>query len=261
MDYFKKLDQNPYPDLYWNIPEQKHGAVNVIGGNSQNFRSCIQTAEYLAGHFPLSSVTSVLPISLQPTLPNLPNLQFLPATDTGSFTGDKLLETMDSADYNLLAGDFSKNTITTQAIVQTLAEITKPTLLTRDTIDLLADHQPETLLSNPHLNLLGSLLQFKKLLASIYYPKRLLASQSLLQVVETLHKFTLSYPIGLVTLHNGQILVAQSGNVTAVPLENSGFSPLSLWHGEFASKITVLNLYNPGDFTKATIAAIYYQTR
>ena len=29
MDYFEKIGNNPYEDLYWNIPEKKQGAVNV----------------------------------------------------------------------------------------------------------------------------------------------------------------------------------------------------------------------------------------
>ena len=96
----------------------------------------------------------------------------------------------------------------------------------------------------------------QKILRAVYYPKMLLLSQSLVQVVEVLHKFTLSYPVSIVTLHNGQILVAKDGVVKAVSMEKSGYLPIMIWSGELAAKIVALNLYNPNNFIKATIAAI-----
>ena len=100
-------------------------------------------------------------------------------------------------------------------------------------------------------------MQIQKILRAVYYPKILLLSQSLVQVVEVLHKFTLSYPVSIVTLHNSQILVVKDGAVKAVPMEKSGYSPMMLWSGELAAKIVALNLYNPGDFIQAAIAAIF----
>ena len=104
---------------------------------------------------------------------------------------------------------------------------------------------------------MASLSQLQKLLRAIYYPKMILMSQSLVQVAEILHKFTLSYPIKIVSLHDGQILVAKNGLVKAVPLEKSGYSPILLWSGELAAKIVAINLYNPNDFIGATICAIF----
>ena len=86
----------------------------------------------------------------------------------------------------------------------------------------------------------------------------LLLSQSLVQVTEVLHKFTLSYPVGMITLHNGQILAAKDGIVKAVPLEDSGYSAITVWSGELAAKVVAMNLYNPNNFIQATVAAIYH---
>ena len=47
MDYFKKIDSKPSDDLLWNVPERKQGTVSIIGGNGQNFRTPVKTAEYL----------------------------------------------------------------------------------------------------------------------------------------------------------------------------------------------------------------------
>ena len=256
MDYFEKIENNLYEDLYWNIPEQKQGAVNVIGGNGQSFRIEVKVAEYLAGNYPVETVNTVLPETLKNKLPPVENFKFLPATEGGVFSGEGLTELMNGADFNLIIGDLSKNVVTGKAVVSACEVAEKMTLVTRDTVDIIAENGPEKILMNENMIIFGSLAQMQKLLRAVYYPKMLLLSQSLVQVVEVLHKFTLSYPVSIVTLHNGQILVAKDGVVKAVPMEKSGYSPIMLWSGELAAKIVALNLYNPNNFIGATIAAI-----
>ncbi len=258
MEYFEKVEENIAKDLLWNIPERKQGVVNVIGGNSQNFRTPVRVAEYLTEKYPVETVNLILPDALKSKLPLMPNFKFLESTETGSFADStELVADINNGEYNLLIGDLSKNAITGKAVVSACASSEKPILLTRDAVDLIADNNPEEVLLNEKLAIFGSLAQIQKLLRAVYYPKMLLLSQSLVQVTEVLHKFTLSYPVNIVTLHNGQILIAKDGIVKAVPMEKSGYSPIMLWGGELAAKIVALNLYNPGDFVQATIAAIF----
>ncbi|MBR0468051.1 hypothetical protein IJJ53_04125 [Candidatus Saccharibacteria bacterium] len=256
MDYFEKIESSPYEDLYWNIPEKKQGAVNVIGGNGQSFRTEVKVAEYLAGNYPVETVNTVLPEVLKNKLPPVENFKFLPATEGGTFSGEGLADVINGADFNLIIGDLSKNAVTGKAVTSACEASEKPIVITRDTVDLIAENGPEKVLMNENMIIFGSLAQMQKILRAVYYPKMLLLSQSLVQVVEVLHKFTLSYPVGIVTLHNGQILVAKDGIVKAVPMEKSGYSPIMLWSGELAAKIVALNLYNPNSFIGATIAAI-----
>lgn len=257
MEYFEKLEKNPVEDLLWNVPERKQGVVNVVGGNGQNFRTPVKVAEYLAGKYPVETVNVVLPEALRGKLPPMENFKFLPATENGAFSGEGLAEAINAADFNLIVGDLSKNTITGKAVVSACENAEKPILITRDAVDLAAENGPEKMLLNENLIIFGSLMQMQKILRAVYYPKMLLLSQSLVQVAEVLHKFTLSYPVSMVTLHSGQILVAKDGKVKAVSVEKSGYSPMMIWSGELAAKIVALNLYNPGDFVKATLAAIF----
>lgn len=256
MDYFEKLENNPYEDLYWNIPEKKQGAVNVVGGNGQSFRTEVKVAEYLAGNYPVETVNTVLPEALKNKLPPVENFKFLPATEGGAFSGEGLADVINGADFNLIIGDLSKNAVTGKAVTSACETAEKPVVITRDTVDLIAENGPEKVLMNENMIIFGSLAQMQKILRAVYYPKMLLLSQSLVQVVEVLHKFTLSYPVSIVTLHNGQLLVAKDGTVKAMPMEKSGYSPIMLWNGELAAKIVALNLYNPNNFIGATIAAI-----
>ena len=78
-----------------------------------------------------------------------------------------------------------------------------------------------------------------------------------MQVAEILHKFTLSYPIGIVTLHNEQILVAKDGAVKAVELAKTGYLAMNFWNGEVAAKIVGMNLYNPNQFIESAVVALF----
>ncbi len=258
MDYFTRVEKGNYEDLTWNIPEQKQGIVNVIGGNSQNFRTEVRTAEFITANYPIKEVRLVLPSALKNSLPDLPNLVFLPSTESGSFSeSQELNNVFNSADFNLLLGDLSKNSVTGTAVASACRRSEKMTLLTRDTVDIITNNSPERLLMNENLILFASMAQLQKLLRAIYYPKMLLLTQSLVQVSEVLHKFTLSYPVKLVTLHDGQILLAENGIIKVVSIEESGYSPIMIWGGELAAKITVLNLFNPNNFLPASTTAVF----
>lgn len=258
MDYFEKLDKNPYEDLKWNIPERKQGAVNVIGGNGGNFQTEVKVAEFLANTYPVDKVNVVMPDALKKKLPPLPNFVFIPSTDNGSFSeSQELIDVFNVADFNLLLGDLSKNAVTGRAMMNAVKSAEKMTLITRDSVDLITENSPDRVLMNENLVIMASIAQLIKLLRAVYYPKMLLMSQSLVQVAEVLHKFTLSYPVSVVTLHNNQILVASNGTVKAMPLEESGYSPISIWNGELAAKIVAMNLYNPSRFIEATICGLF----
>ncbi len=257
MDYLHRIEKINAESILWNVPEQKQGAVNVVGGNMQNFRTPTRVAEYLGANSPLKTVNLVLPDILRNKLPPLDNFVFLDSTESGSFSNsEEITDTLNATDYNLLVGDFSKNNITAKAIQDACKNATKPTLVTRDTVDLIAVVGAERILMNHNLVIFGSMAQLQKLFHAIFYPKMLMMSQSLIQVAEIMHKFTLSYPVAIITLHDGQILIVQNGTVNVVPLEKTHYSPLTLWSGELASRIVALNLYNPNNFLEATTAAL-----
>lgn len=255
-EFFEKVEQKPAKDLFWNVPETKMGAANVIGGNGQSFQIVVRTAEFLEQHFPLKTVKAVLPEALEGKLPALPNLEFLAATEAGTFKGEGLAEALAAADYNLVVGDLSKNKVTGKALAAALAKAEKPVIASRDAVDLAAEYGAEEVCLNAKISFLASAQQLQKLLRAMYYPKVMTLSQSLLAVAEILHKFTLSFPIGIVTLYNGQIVIAKEGMVKATALENSGFSPITMWGGQLAARILALNLYNPGKFVEASVAAV-----
>ena len=258
MEYFEKIEDNHYQDLLWNIPEQKTGIVGVIGGNGGSFRTVVKTAEFLSATYPVKEARMILPDALKGKLPDLPGLVFASSTETGSFKdGEELKTAINALDCGILIGDLSKNAVTARAIASAVHSSAKPLLITRDAVDLVAENLTPELLLNENLTFLTSVAQLTKILGAVYYPRMLTMSQPLTQVAETLHKFTLSYGVKIITLVNGQILVAKNGLVRAVALEKTGFSPITLWGGELAAKIAAVNLFSPGKPIEATLAALF----
>ena len=260
-DYWQKNDDPKSPlfaDLAWNIPDQKSGKITVVGGNSQTFAAPVKVSDYLAQTFPLQEVTTLLPDSLAKSLPPLDNFQFAPSTKSGSFAeSDLLSNSTKSSDGTLLIGDLSKNTATAKAIIKLIQKATSPLFITRDTIDLITSHAQDVIEST-QTYYIASLTQLQKLFRSLYYPKMIILSMPLLQLVETLHKFTLTYPCTIMTFHEGKILVASAGKVTSTPIDNTKYTPLRLWSGILSANITAFNLYNPDQPLPATTAALCY---
>ena len=258
MDYLEKYNSNPFKEAYWNIPEQNQGTISIVGGNAQSFIVPVKTAEFLMKNYPVKSVRVVLPDSLKGKLPPIEGLVFLPSTENGTFAEEEgLLSSFSDSNYNILIGDLSKNSITEKAIRGAVQNSDRPLIITRDAVDTVTTNGMEKTLLNEQIVIFASIAQLQKLFRAVYYPKMLLFSQSLIQIADSLHKFTLSYPIKIITLHNNQILIAENGKIATVPIEKSDYTPITFWNGEFAAKAAAMNLFNPNNFTKATVAAIF----
>lgn len=260
LTYWKKQEKPLYKDLEWNFPEQKQNSVAVIGGNSQSFSAPIKASEFLSASFPIKTVKTILPDSLKSKFPPalaLENLSFMKSTPSGSFDkSEELAAAIDASDFALFIGDFSKNSVTASALKNALENSDKtPALIARDAVDLLTPEFPE-LIERENLFIFASLAQLQKLFRAVYFPKVLLLSQPLLQIIETLHKFTLSYPTTLITFHEGQIIVANHGKIVTTPLSLTEYSPISLFLGNLPAKIVAENLWNPKKPLEATSAAV-----
>ena len=242
-------------DILWNVPEQKVGRVAIIGGNSQNFAGVARIAEYFS-KMPLKDVYTYLPESLKGKIPVMPDVFFTAATNAGSFDkSPELNAAISEADVSLLAGDFSKNSATAIALSRAIVGAKKPTVWVKDTTDLLAPEAAQ-LLELPGITIIASLSQLQKLLRAIYYPKMLLLSMPIQAVKEVLHKFTLSYPVTILTLHQGQVIISSAGEIYTTPLEKTGYTPLTLWTGDLAAKIAALEAWNKGKEYEAAVAAL-----
>lgn len=257
LDYWEKLDEAIEPNIFWNIPEQKTGTLQVIGGNANNFSTEIKQTEFL-NSLPLRDVRLLLPDALSSKVPPVPGIYFAPSTESGSFDkSDELKFAINDADITLLSGDFSKNSKTEVALATAIKESTKPVVLVRDTIDVVCE-SAEDFMEKGNITLVITMSQLQKLLRALMYPKMVLLSSPLMPIVEILHKFTLSYPVTILTFHQEKIIVASAGKVVTTSISATNYSPIGLFIGDLASKIAALQLWNPGKPFEATQSALWY---
>lgn len=257
LEYWTKSDEAIDPNIFWNIPEQKTGILQVIGGNSNSFSTEIKQTEFLSS-LPIKEVRLLLPDALHTKIPPVPGINFAPSTESGSFDkSDELKFAINDADISLFSGDFTKNSKTAVALTKVLKESTKPVVLARDTLDTVAD-SAEEFIEKGNITIVATMAQLQKLFKSLMYPKMILLSSPLMPIVETLHKFTLSYPVTIFTFHQGKIIVANSGSVVTTSIENTSYSPIGLFIGDLPAKIATLQLFAPGKPLEATHSALWY---
>lgn len=246
-------------DILWSLPERKTGKVNVVGGNAQSFATVVKVGEEL-GTLNLETARMVVPDSLRGKLPPVPEISFAPGNSAGSFKkSPELAAAVEDADAALIIGDLSRNSETAIALAEAVRPAVKPVVVARDAVDLLAPEMG-ALLEKPNLVLVGSAAQLQKVFRAVYYPKMLLLSMPLVAVVETLHKFTLTYPVTILTFHAEKILVAGGGKVYGFDVSETEYTPVSLWSGALASKIVALACWHP-NLLEATAAAVTFDPR
>lgn len=246
LDYWQtqSKDKPLFPDIEWEKPEQKAhaGRLGIIGGNKLGFAGVAEafSVAYDAG---VGNVKVLLPDALKKSIPtSWTDVAVAPSTVSGGLSKDSLANVIALADWSsmvLLAGDAGRNSETAILYESLLRESNKPIVITRDAIDLVKN-APEMLVNRPSTVLVLSFAQLQKLFQAVYYPKVLTFSMQLMQLVEALHKFTVTYPITLAVLHKDTVIVAHDGQVTTTPWD----SPMLIWRGNTAAKAAVYWSWN-----------------
>ena len=123
--------------------------------------------------------------------------------------------------------------------------------MTRDAIDLIKN-DTKAIVEREQTVLVASFAQVQKLFQAVYYPKILVFSMQLLQLVEALHKFTISYPVTIVTLHQDHIIIADNGQVVTQAWDN----PMRIWRGDTATRIASYLLWSPSQKLEAIATSL-----
>ncbi|HUC96687.1 MAG TPA: hypothetical protein VMR16_03430, partial [Candidatus Saccharimonadales bacterium] len=140
----------------------------------------------------------------------------------------------------LLIGDSGNNSETAILYESFVKDYDGPLTITRDAVDLLKNSSSE-LVDRPNTLLVVSLAQLQKIFRTVYYPKVLTFSIQLTNLIEALHKFTITYPITIAVLHQNTMLVANDGAVTSTPFNE----PMQIWRGITATNAAVYWLWSP----------------
>ena len=250
-DYWQKQGVTPlYPEVDLEEPEQRRlaGRILIIGGNKNAFFT-VANAMSVANRIGAGEVRVLMPDSVKGQVPSTPEVYFAPAEKgSGGFGKDALPEILiqaDWADAVVLIGDVGKNAETTVMLAEFLRTMTKPVFITRDAVDAVIPEVADwSMLREAETFMLLTMSQLQKMMRIMYYPKIITLSMPTNQLVETLHKFTISYGMTIATYHNEQIIVAEQGNVITQPITNTGWTQLTLWDGALAVRAALARQWN-----------------
>ncbi len=234
-----------FPDIEWSKPEQRTqaGKLAIVGGNKLGFVA-VNDAYRIATELGAGQIRAMLPEALKKAVPvTITDAVFIPSNASGGFSREatpELLAAANWADVCLLIGDMGRNSETAMALEDMLGSFDGHLVVTRDAVELLKPVS-ERLVNRPETTLVLSFAQLQKLLQSVYYPRILSFSMQLMQLVDALHKFTITYPVNIVTFHHNQLIVARGGEVITQEFDE----PMAIWRGITATKAACYLLWSP----------------
>lgn len=245
-DYWQRQtgDRPLFPNVEWNKPEQKTkaGRLGIIGGNKLGFAS-VADSYATALKTGAGEVRILLPDNLKKAIPPIiSEVIFGASNPSGSLAKEALAEMTALgawASELLLIGDAGRNSETAILYEDFVRNYHGPLTVTRDAIDLLRNNSA-ILVDRPDTLLIASFAQLQKIFQNIYYPKILTFSMQLSNLVETLHKFTITYPVCLAVLHQDHIVVAAGGQITTTPCTD----PMKIWRGTTATNAATYWLWD-----------------
>lgn len=245
-----------FPDIEWNKPEQRahSGKLGIVGGNKLGFVS-VGDAFTIASQAGVGQLRVLLPDALKKSMPaTITDVVYAPSNPSGSLARDAGtdMHVLSSwADAVLLIGDAGRNAETAIVYEDFVRQYSGLLTITRDSVDLL-QNTPEMVVERNHTLLVVSFAQLQKLFSRVYYPKILTFSMQLQQLVEALHKFTITYPVAIMTLHQEHIVIAHAGQIITMPWDN----PMAIWRGTVATQAAAYWLWNPAKPLEASATSL-----
>lgn len=253
----KQTNETPlFPDLAWSKPERRDqaGRLGIIGGNKLSFAG-VAEAYSTALSAGVGEARALLPDALRKSIPpTIRDALFAGSNPSGSLAREALLDMRALgawANGILLAGDAGRNSETALVYDDFITDYTGQLVITRDAIDLVKNN-PTLVAERPDTMLIASFAQVQKLFQALYYPKILTFSMQLSMLVDALHKFTITYPVTIVTLHRDTLIIAANGNVVTHTWDN----PMAIWRGTVAARAASYWLWNPKRPLEAVAASI-----
>ncbi len=245
-----------FPDIEWGKPEQRsqRGRLGVIGGNKLGFAGVAESYQ-IALETGAGECRVLLPDCLRKQIPAaMTDVVFGASNPSGSLAKNALTEALALVHWSsclLMAGDAGRNSETAIVYSDLLRNYTGPVVITRDAIDLVKNDSG-ALVNRPDTTLVLSFAQLQKLFQSVYYPKMLTFSMQLMQLVEAVHKFTITYPITITVLHKDTLIVAHGGEVTTTKWDN----PMAIWRGHTAARAASYLMWTPTRPLEAITASL-----
>jgi len=256
MKYWRRQEGEAlFPDVEWARPEQRSlaGKLAVVGGNGLGFAG-VAMGFAAAEKMGLGEVRVLMPDVLKRKVPASAGMVFAGSNGSGGFGKEALgeMRAMGAwADVTVMIGDLGKNSETAIVVEGVLGEAGR-VVLTRDAVDLVIGAAGRVV-EREETVVVCTMGQLQKLFRAVYYPKMVTFSMQLMNLVEVLHKFTVTYPVGVMTFHQGNLVASVGGEVVTMKIEETKWSPLTLWSGEVAVRIGAYWVWNPEEMMGAMV--------
>lgn len=259
LSYWQKqtADKPLFPDITWSKPEQKSmaGKLGIIGGNKLGFIAVAESYEDTL-KIGAGEVKVLLPDVLKKSMPKtMLNVIYGNTNPSGGLSGEALDQMRTLGDWStgiLMIGDAGRNSETAILYEDFIRHYDGPLTITRDAIDLIKN-SPHSLIERPDTFVVASFAQLQKIFQSVYYPKVLTFSMQLSNLVEAVHKFTITYPVGIAVYHKDFIIVAHQGKVTSTPWTDQ----MRIWRGKTASACATYWLWHPTKLIESVTASLF----
>lgn len=245
-----------FPDIEWSKPEQRShaGRLAVIGGNKLGFAGAAE-AYGIGVNTGAGETRVLLPDALKKSIPKtISDALFAPTNISGSLSREAITEMKALgawAQSVLLIGDAGRSSETAIVYEEFIQSYSGQLVITRDAVDLLKNIS-SVLLDRDNTLLVVSFAQLQKLFQAVYYPKVLTFSMQLTNLVDALHKFTITYPVSIMVLHRENIFVAHNGQVSTTNWDN----PMAIWRGTTAAKAAAFWLWSPNKTFEAITTSL-----
>jgi hypothetical protein len=257
-DFWHKqtLDKPLFPELIWSRPENRMyaGKLLIVGGNSQSFTAPAQifTEATKAG---VGTARVLLPDALRKVVgPVLIDGEYAASTPSGSFSAEALAILLEGAawsDGTLIGGDLGRNSETAILLEKFAAKYSGQLTITKDAVDYYTT-TPAPISQRQNTCLVLSFSQLQALGKALHYTQAFTFDMDLLRLVSTLHDFTGTYGLTIVTKHLNQMLVATAGQVSTTKLDTD----LSIWRCQVAAHVAVWWAQNPSKTFEAVTIAV-----
>jgi hypothetical protein len=246
-----------FPDILWSQPENKllAGKLLIVGGNAHGF-AAVAEAYAEAERAGAGTIRIILPDGLRKTVGRVLEAgEYVPSTPSGGFAQQALAELLDMAawaDGVLIAGDLGRNSETAVLIEQFLAAYHGQVTLTRDSVNYVAA-SPGVIVKRPDSLLVLSFSQLQKIAVGARLTRAFTFEMDVLRLIDTLHDFTATFPIRIVTKHLNNLIVAVNGQVSTTKLTNE----MPIWRVRAAAYASTWWLQNPGKDFEGLTSALY----
>ncbi len=250
------IDKPLFPDVEWNKPERRDqaGRLGIIGGNKLGFIAAAESYQ-TALDTGVGQVKVVVPDVLRRTIPaSMTDVLFGQSNPSGGLAKGAITELRTLANWSaplLLAGDPGRKSEPAALYESFILDTDKPLVLTRDSIDLVRSN-PSLIVDRKDTLIVASFAQTQKLFQAIYYPKILTFNMQLAQLVEALHKFTITYHCTIVTYHQEHLIIAQDGEVVTQEWADT----MSIWRGRTATRAASYWIWHSNKALQAVAASL-----